>query len=76
MAETSHMITASPAFEPLLDSKDAAKLLSIHPKTLQRQARAGTVPAFRIGDLWRFRASDLDAWVRNAVSSDCHSCRN
>jgi hypothetical protein len=29
------------AFEPLLDSKDAAKLLGVHAATVQRMARAG-----------------------------------
>ena len=63
-------------FEPLLDSQEAAALLKIHPKTLQKLARAGQVPALRLGDLWRFRASVLDAWLKNEVSSQCHSCRN
>jgi excisionase family DNA binding protein len=50
-------------FEPLVDSHQAAALLGIHPKTLQKMARAGTVPCHRIGDLWRFRASELDRWL-------------
>ena len=55
-------------FEPLLDTHQAAALLGIHPKTLQKLARAGTVPGHRIGDLWRFRVSELDSWVRMAVN--------
>ena len=51
-------------FEPLLDSKAAAKLLGIHEKTLQKMARDSTVPAHRIRDLWRFRASELDDWFK------------
>ena len=47
-------------FEPLLKTEQAASLLGIHPKTLQRLAREGKVPATRIGDLWRFRATELD----------------
>jgi len=57
------------SFEPLLNSSEAATLLKIHPKTLQKMARAGTIPALRIGDLWRFRASDLDRWLSSVVSS-------
>jgi excisionase family DNA binding protein len=52
-----------PHFERFLDSREAAALLQIHPKTLQRLARKGEIRAMRIGKLWRFRASDLDAWV-------------
>ena len=48
------------AFEKVLNTDEVAVLLQIHPKTLQRMARQGIVPAFRIGDLWRFRASLLD----------------
>ncbi len=52
-----------PHFERFLDSHQAADLLQIHPKTLQRLARNGEIRAMRIGKLWRFRTSDLDAWV-------------
>jgi excisionase family DNA binding protein len=63
------------AFERVLNTEEAAALLQIHPKTLQRMAREGAVPAFRIGDLWRFRASALDEWLRSGVCSNRHSCR-
>lgn len=59
----------STAFEPLLKSEQAAALLQIHPKTLQKLARQGKLPARRIGDLWRFRASDLDNWLRTSLDS-------
>src|ERR1039458_2416274 len=52
-----------PYFEQFLDSREAAALLQIHPKTLQRLPPHGDKSAMRIGKLWRFRASDLDAWV-------------
>ena len=51
-------------FEPLLDSNEAADLLKIHPKTLQRMARRGEVAGIRIGKLWRFRASELNEWLQ------------
>jgi excisionase family DNA binding protein len=56
-------------FEALLDTQRAAALLGIHPKTLQKLARAGAVPSHRIGDLWRFRASELDTWLRTGINS-------
>jgi excisionase family DNA binding protein len=62
-------------FEPLLDSEEAALLLKIDDKTLQALARSGQVPAFRIGKLWRFRASELDKWVRSRISCGNHSRR-
>jgi excisionase family DNA binding protein len=58
-----------PAFEPVLDSQGAADLLRIHPKTLQRMARNGEIPAFRIGKLWGFRASALNRWLESKLGS-------
>lgn len=51
-------------FEPLLDDESAARLLGgVHIKTLQRWARNGEIPSFRVGRYWRYRASQLDAWL-------------
>lgn len=55
-------------FEPLLDSEEAAALLKIHPKTLQKLARRGQIAAIQIGKLWRFRASALNAWLEKIAS--------
>ncbi len=55
-------------FEPLLDSEEAAALLKIHPKTLQKLARRGEIVAIQIGKLWRFRASALNAWLERVAS--------
>jgi excisionase family DNA binding protein len=59
-------------FEPLLDSIEAAALLRIHPKTLQKMARRGDIQGRHVGKCWRFRASDLNEWLwrqERAVSS-------
>lgn len=53
------------SFEPLLDSDEAAALLKIHPKTLQRMARQGEIAGIQIGKLWRFRASVLNEWIKS-----------
>jgi excisionase family DNA binding protein len=55
-------------FERLLDSDEAAALLGIHKKTLQRMARSGEVPGVQIGDLWRFRASTLNEWFGSKLA--------
>ena len=63
MHEATPVSQPIPHFERFLNSREAAALLQIHPKTIQRLARKGEIRAMRIGKLWRFRASDLDAWV-------------
>jgi excisionase family DNA binding protein len=50
-------------FEPLLDPRQVAALLRIHPKTLVRLARQVRVPAIRVGKHRRFRASALNEWL-------------
>lgn len=58
----------SAEFELLLDSDEAAALLKIHPKTLQRMARRGQVVGIQIGKLWRFRTSDLNKMLEKVAS--------
>ena len=62
-------------FEPLLSVSEAAKLLGVHPKTLQAMAREGSVPCIRMGKYWRFRESSLDVWVREQLESEYQSRR-
>ena len=50
-------------FEPLLNCAEAAALLRIHPKTLQRFARRGEIAGRHVGKCWRFRVSDLNDWL-------------
>jgi excisionase family DNA binding protein len=59
---------------PVWDCHEASRFLRIHPATVKRMAREGTLPGFRIGNRWRFRHSELDAWARPEVLS-AHSLR-
>jgi excisionase family DNA binding protein len=54
--------------ERLLDSKQAAQILGVNPKLLQRLARERGLPAIRVGKLWRFRASDINAWIEREIN--------
>jgi excisionase family DNA binding protein len=47
--------------ERLLDSDEAASIMNIHPKTLQKLARKGV--GVHVGKLWRFRASAIEEWI-------------
>jgi excisionase family DNA binding protein len=56
--------TAVQQFEPLLNDEQAARLLgNMHPRTLQKLARTGVLPAIKIGRFWFFRASALNEWI-------------
>jgi excisionase family DNA binding protein len=58
---------ATDIFEPLLDSQQAAELMHVHPETVKRRARRGEIPGLKFGKVWRFRASGLEAYIRNLM---------
>jgi excisionase family DNA binding protein len=60
--------TGAFAAEPLLDTDQAAAIMRIHPKTLQKLARSGVIRALQIGKVWRFRASVLDEWIQQKLA--------
>jgi excisionase family DNA binding protein len=74
-AANEQLATNNFVFEPLLTDKQAAALLGIHCKTIQRLCRSGQIPAHHIGRFWRLRVSELDSWLRTAVSSGSQSAR-
>ena len=53
----------------LLSSIEAAAVLGIHPKTLQRMARSVQIRGIRVGKLWRFRRSEIDMWIERKLAS-------
>src|SRR5216684_3244652 len=63
-------VESDSGFEPLLDVVEAARLLKIHPKTLQKLTRIGRVPAYRVGRFWRYRGSDLELWLQSGANSN------
>jgi excisionase family DNA binding protein len=64
------------AVEPLLDCAGAAAILwGLHPKTVERWAREGRIPAYHYFRHWKFRASELEVWMLSHVNSVCHPCR-
>jgi excisionase family DNA binding protein len=54
--------------EPLLDSDQAAAIMQIHPKTLQKLARRGEIRGVQIGKVWRFRASVIESWIQQKLA--------
>ncbi len=47
----------------LLTPDEVAILLGIERVQVIRLARAGKIPAIKLGKAWRFRPSTLDAWL-------------
>ena len=51
------------ALREVMDIRQAAEYLGISGDTLYRYASEGFVPAFKLGNRWRFRKSLLDGWM-------------
>jgi excisionase family DNA binding protein len=51
------------AIREVMDIRQASDYLGISGDTLYRYASEGFVPAFKLGNRWRFRKSLLDAWM-------------
>lgn len=51
------------AVREVMDIRQAADYLGISGDTLYRYASEGFVPAFKLGNRWRFRKSLLDGWM-------------
>jgi len=47
----------------LLTLSEAAKLLQVSTRTLQRMIRQKQLPAFKVGGQWRMRESQLGEWL-------------
>src|SRR5690348_15344458 len=66
--------------ESYVDAKEGAVFLRMHPKTLMRLAREGSVPAYSFSEgtrrHWRFLLSELDTWMRSKVNSNAHPVRS
>jgi excisionase family DNA binding protein len=47
----------------VMDIRQASDYLGISGDTLYRYASEGLIPAFKLGNRWRFKRSLLDAWM-------------
>ena len=60
-------IASSMALEPFVDAAGAGEFLKLHPATVQRLAREGTLPGHPVTRgkrrKWRFLLSELKVWL-------------
>ena len=54
----------------IMDLKEVAEYLHIHPATVYKYARAGKIPAFKIGYDWRFHKKIIDEWILDKVKDN------
>jgi excisionase family DNA binding protein len=52
-------------FPEILTIEQAAKMLQVSARTIQRLVKTGTIPGRQVGTKWRFHRDQLRDWVRN-----------
>jgi excisionase family DNA binding protein len=58
--------------EQLMSIRDVADFLKLNQTTIYAWAQQGILPGYKLGRTWRFRPSDIEAWLeerRNAEAS-------
>jgi excisionase family DNA binding protein len=60
-----------PEVREVMDIRQASDYLGISSDTLYKYASEGFVPAFKLGNRWRFKRSRLDEWMDR--QSDQHT---
>lgn len=63
------METTQVRSEPIRDRVFAADYLDTSPRRVDELRKAGILPAVRDGRRWKFRRSDLDAYVASLPTS-------
>jgi len=60
----------STAPEPWLTRQEIARHLQVSEDTLMRWVQDRAMPAHKLGRQWRFKASEVDAWVVAGGATD------
>ena len=55
--------------DDIMTVKELADYLKIAEKTAYRFASEGKVPGFKVGSAWRFKKTEVDAWIINQTNS-------
>lgn len=50
--------------EEIFTIKEVSGYLKLAEKTSYRLASEGKLPGFKVGGSWRFRKSEIDAWIK------------
>jgi len=56
--------------EPWVSLVDVAKHLDVHVETVRRWALSDAMPATKIGKVWRFKISEVDAWAKSGHAAE------
>ncbi len=53
-----------------IDIEQAAQYLGVNKDTIRNWIKKGSVPAHKVGKLWKFKKSELDEWIKSGKSAE------
>ena len=56
--------------EPWVKVEDLAEHLSVAKDTIYKWIATRSLPAHRVGRLWKFKISEVDEWIRAGKAAD------
>ncbi len=56
--------------DTILTIEEVAKYIKISERTIYDWAQKGDIPAGKLGNVWRFRKSEIDHWVNERLKSN------
>ena len=55
---------------------EVARYLRINRSTVYRMARDGTLPAWKLGNVWRFKKESIERWIANTQRAQQQKVRS
>lgn len=52
----------------VMNVREASEYLGISPDTLYRYVYQDRIPAFKLGNRWKFKKTILDRWIERKIS--------
>ncbi len=50
----------------IMTLEEVARFLRLNKSTIYRMAREGTLPAWKLGNVWRFKKEAIEEWIVNS----------
>ena len=51
----------------IMNTREVSNFLKLHPFTVNKLAREGKIPAFKIGSDWRFHCQHIERWINEKI---------
>lgn len=69
----SKVAATATSIREVMDIRNAAEYLGISPDSLYKYASENFIPAFKLGNRWRFKRSLLERWMEHQSSTHAAS---